>query len=429
MAIELPPLIQLIKDEIDFKSGNVNDHFKAISQLMPELKRQSEWSLDNFEYSSEQNNVSSSVFSVNPTSGLDPLDYLGKCADLACRVKTALNFSRTFGLYSDIIYLPDSFTDFIYQEEFKGSWNKQEIHTKIVVLKILMPFIEAGIIRFRSPLQPFCSKCMTKFDLELDRITYQMLDQYIEFMDISYDSEYITICSGDMYIPRLTRSFKIRKNSSEKSIHKKIDHYLFSLIRADIRQHLFSMSDAKGLNSTLISNSRLGLGGIQSLDRSKLQIKSPDWEQARTIDLPWVNKLTPIEVIRLRDEASKALPEFREMLFQHISQPQEGSVEVNDKKLTDAIVDLRLQAVEIKKEIEILSKSKEKHFYNLTGVLGLGIGICAAAVSEPLVGVGALMSTLALLHNPLKKVEDDELRLKSKPAYLLLKAKEILEHA
>lgn len=427
MATELPPLIQLIKDEVNFESSDFNENLKSLQKLAPELKRQSEWSIDNFDYRESVNEQSNSAFSVSPTSGLDPITYSGKCGDISCRIKTALNFSRTFGLYSDVIYLPDSFTELIYHSELRGFSIQKEFYTEVMVLKVLMPLIEAGIVRFTSPVQRYCEECGKKFNGQLELLTYEMLAEYVDKMDISYNKEEIKVDTGELYIPSLVRTFNVKGKGSEKSIQKQIDKHLYNIVEEEVRQHLFSMNNARELNSTLISNSRLGLGGIQSLERKNIDANSPNWEQARTIDLPWVSKLTPAEVIRLRNEASKALPEFREMLFQNIS--QNSGTQEESKKISDTISDLRMQAVEIQKEIDILGKSNQKHFYNLTGVLSMGLGIFATATSHPIEGLGALMTTLAYLHNPLKELEDEDTRLQSRPAYLLFKAKEILEHA
>jgi hypothetical protein len=99
--------------------------------------------------------------------------------------------------------------------------------------------------------------------------------------------------------------------------------------------------------------------------------------------------------------------------------------------VADAIEELRADAAEVEAELKALSPGAEETFRNVAGVLGITIAVYGFVgdALPPGVALGGLMSLLGLLHTSARNDQHKEAQLVSKPAYVLVKAKELLEHA
>jgi hypothetical protein len=62
-------------------------------------------------------------------------------------------------------------------------------------------------------------------------------------------------------------------------------------------------------------------------------------------------------------------------------------------------------------------------------MLGMGIAVYGAAVGHAFAGESVLLTTLGLLHASAGAGHKEQVKAERKPAYVLLKAKELLEHA
>jgi hypothetical protein len=140
-----------------------------------------------------------------------------------------------------------------------------------------------------------------------------------------------------------------------------------------------------------------------------------------------VQKLSPADVVHLREQAATALPRLRGLLSRRLSAPADDS----DARIFDAVAELRSEAAEVESELRNLRLTRERGFRTLTGGLGLTIAIygVAAGFVAPAVGLGSLLSLLGLIHAAERQDEKRADELKSRPGYVLLKARDLLSHA
>lgn len=150
------------------------------------------------------------------------------------------------------------------------------------------------------------------------------------------------------------------------------------------------------------------------------------WEKVRSVELPWVNKMSTQQVIRLRNAASKALPGFRETFVRHIATPS-----ASIQSVTNKIDELRAEAADVERELSALNPSSEENFRKISGSLGIIVSVYgfASGFMSPALALGGLMSILGLLHSSARHDEEEKAKLIAKPAYVLVKAKELVEHA
>ena len=143
------------------------------------------------------------------------------------------------------------------------------------------------------------------------------------------------------------------------------------------------------------------------------------------IQLPWINSLSVDDILKLRQEAGNARPAFRERFMNALSSA-DGDVD----SLSETIAELRANTAEVESELRTLNLSGEARFRNVAGALGITISIYGfmSGVVSPAIALGGLMSLLGLLHPSARKDEQEELKIQSKPAYVLVKANELLEH-
>lgn len=350
---------------------------------------------------------------------------------LDCRIHSALNFSRTLGLYSDVIYLPDPFTTSFLMDDEWTELQLLRLLKETAVLKTLEPLIQSGVIKFVSPMQNFCTDCMEKFEEQINDFSDQAISDYWNEVSVKSNKQFISLDTGSLHEPNLIMRQYYEPSLKGKKNSKKIARNLFKdIVNEEIHEHIMTMHEASGLNSTIFSNSRVGLKTLKKLEGVDQEIYNPvDWEKSRTAVIPWIKNLNPTQIIELRDSASNAIPQFRELMLKNITLNNDSTDIDNEKKCTEFILELRAQAYEIKSELDAININSEKKFHNVGGTLGLSIGIYSAAASYPALGLSALIATLGLIHTNLKKDHTDVNKLSAKPGYVLIKAKEILEHA
>ena len=429
--IELPPVLQLLETEI-FSTTNIDDYISDIKGLIPELRNQAEWSAANHEYIDDKPVPITTKFAVNPVSGINPFSDQGKCAEMRCRVKVAENFSRTIGLYSDVVYLPDPLTTwFVYDEVEEVEWSDTNIiklMNEVNVLKTLSPLIHNGIIQFISPVKSFCTPCYSQFENQMNEFSDQALDEFWENISIENNTNYLAIDTGKLHEPNLVLRHYFDPTLKNKRSKKKIARDIFSgVVTNEIHEHMLSMQEASVLNSTILSNSRAGLISLKKLEgNNDAGLNIAQWESLRTTDLPSIKHLTPNQIIELRESASKALPQFRELMYKNMIINNINLLIDNDIKCVELTLELRAQALEIKSELDSINITSEMNFHNTIGTSGLAIALYSSAIGNPIVGLTTLMATLGLIHTTMKKDNADVEKLKNKPGYVLIKAQEIL---
>jgi hypothetical protein len=195
------------------------------------------------------------------------------------------------------------------------------------------------------------------------------------------------------------------------------------LLRDQVREVFLDILSAQNLHSTVVSGSRADLLCVKAVERQIPDLSSIDcWEQEREVRIPWVSDLTPREVVAVREQAASALPRFRERFAQRITGRLESDAGV------EVIRELRAEAAEVEAELSALSPRLRRRDRGSIGLLSIGVALYGvAALGVPATaGVAQLLATLGLIHGMARSDRGEEARIKTRPGYVLLKARELL---
>lgn len=138
-----------------------------------------------------------------------------------------------------------------------------------------------------------------------------------------------------------------------------------------LRAALVDINSAARLESSLFSSSRLDVLAIKSLEAAVPHLHDLDvWEQARSVDVPWVRRLSAGEIVTLRDRASAALPRFREKMLGLLAKPDLTGCDVKE-----AVAELRADAAEVDAELNALNVGRGTKFRSVAGTLATTISV------------------------------------------------------
>ena len=184
----------------------------------------------------------------------------------------------------------------------------------------------------------------------------------------------------------------------------------------------FWIQDYAGMSSgSVVTDSILGsrvLSYLDQLDQPLVEGKSS--ELAPTKELPWIDGLDASGVMGVREEAHSALPSLRALM--------RSAVFSDRKDRASALDNLRAQVIEVETELRALRIIKRRT--NMIAAAGLLFGVAGYGTRQPatiLAGLAGFLSALAAAHGSSTTTELREHALIHKPAYLLLKAKEVRE--
>jgi hypothetical protein len=431
-APELPPAIQILLDE-PFPSLSSPAKVKAyFKKLLPELRQQATWTSEKFAYFDSVKRNTADQFVITASSGLNPLCDRGICRETNCRIHAAEQFARTIGLHADIAVIPDTLSARLFFRDKFSDRELFEFANDTLVIRTLAPLIRAGVVRFASQFFGFCEKHYQEFEQVIDGSFDAVLRDAQSELSFSAEKDAIVVDTGKLYEPPLVGLMRLGKEDKKRlSRGERLEDIGRALyepkLRESVRDAFLYLKTASKLKSVLFSSSRLDLLAVRELERTRPDFSDIEaWEAARATELPWIKDLSVPQVLQLREEASIALPRFRQAMSASLSGPHEKIGERSDA----VIHELREQAAEVAAELKALSLPSERRFRNVAGVLGLTIsvyGFGAAIIPAP-VALGTLVSLLGLLHGSARKDEQEANKVMSRPGYVLVKAKELLSH-
>jgi len=427
----IPPAIRLLAEQDLSYFSSPRDLFKQYNRIAKEVASQAEWTCENFDYFDHKSKQPGSLI-ITASGGLNPFSEHDICSQPACRTHAALQIARTLGLYADVVLIPDvlsySLADMRKPTHAQMEW----ILTQMLVVKVLYPLIEAGVIRFWSGSMAVCRNCQKLLKKQIKEGTAILADELHKYIHVEIKGDLICIRTTGMmegptiFIRELKQEEK-RKLKSGVSLNTLAKKIYCKIIEERINNTLCDLRFSEAASSMLFSTSRSELYALRSYDKDAPAISNlAVWEKTRSIQLPWVNEMTPQQVVDLRDAASKALPGFRETFVRQIASPSASIESVANK-----IDELRNDAIEVEREIAALNPLSEDNFRNLAGALGITVSVYgfAAGFTPPAVALGGLITLLGLVHTSSRHDELEKAKLVSQPAYVLVKAKELIEHA
>lgn len=419
---DVPPAIGLIAGQLVPTDGP-GELRKKIVAILPELREQSHRFLE-AQISRASDSEHGNRFEVHLHGAIDPLAGIG-CLELACRVAATQRISRSVGLIADRVWLTDHLSDRILSCDEATPRAVDGIARDFIVIAQLLPLIAAGVIRFRSPLFSACKNCIAHFDQQVDEISREVTDAFLSefsFGDGPYEHPYVDV--GNAIVPSLVHIF-FEKDTSKIP---KIEEFARDWVQEQVRTALWVAREASITHGAVVSNSRAALAGLlhadgRTVDRESLILL----EDERSLTVPWVSRLDAAQIVQLREEAAIALPRFREKMAAAMV------FDINSKtkalQAKDLVLELREQAQEVRSELMIANKSSARFWKTTYGMLGLGLSAYGVATDQVLAGVGGLLPIIQLLINHKAGQENEALKVKARPGYVLMRAQDILAHS
>lgn len=426
----LPPVVRIVLENYP-ASRDLREIHKQMKGLLPELRRQALWTIENQgSFYAEHTKSAPHGLVINPASGLNPFSTYGKCPDIECRIKNAEEIARTVGLYADCAVTGDPFSDHVILSKRWSQDDTMKFLTNFMVFARLAPLYRAGVFRFANNFSFWCKSHLAEFESLVDSAADDLEEELVREVRIEKREHHIVMhTDGVLGTPFLYGIPQTARGKSEfaKGRHAKLGRKLFkSALRGEIHETLFNMRRSAHMGAVTFSNSRASLLAARKFetDQSMTGRRLETWEASRSADLPWIGRITPEQVITLREEAHRALPRFRERLGSSLS----GASASDPAKI---VAQLREEAEEVKAELEALDVSREGKFRSLSGTLAMSVSVYGFAGEFIPAGAAltGLLSLLGLLHAAEHKERQELLKLTSKPGYVLLRAKELAEHA
>lgn len=396
---------------------------RRVKEMLPDLRDQSE-AYQSHAIEKSRDDIKLNHFDIHLHGALNLLAGQG-CSELPCRVDAADRIARSVGLLADRVWLTDLFTEGFIDFGRPTNAKLDQVMEEVIVLSRLLPLITAGIVKFRSPWVVTCSSCKEHFDLEVAEASRKLAKTFSSEFRIKKgsDGEY-TADTGECMVPSLV--YRGQRQKGVKPPTKK--QFAYEWIEEQLHSIFWISREAAITGGTVFSNSRLGLAGLLQQegrlhDASTLHLL----DNEREINVPWVSKLDAKQILELRQEASLALPKFREKMFQVMSSHEMNAQ--NERSPQDLIFELREQAEDVRAELKSSQKNSAKYWKTTYGVLGLGLSAYGVATDQVIAGVGGLLPILQLLIQHKTGHESKRESEISKPGYVLLKAQDILSHA
>jgi len=323
-----------------------------------------------------------------------------------------------------------------------------EIFESLVVLRILKPLAEAGIIVFGPAATLSCSDCAKAARAAERQLRTQLWQEFrrtrpevFRYKDgsrwhMSFGSPLFT-SAGDEY--RVTAPATREAIAASKPNVVLVGKNAMDIVqqyRKSLQRHLarsahgvvFSTQMAGSCNSTVAANTREEAAGYRLLDRRKVGSTLPDWSLLRTVPLPALQRLSALQALQVRNEAEKAMPAFRAKLQRDLMSLKDASDEAEEKRALEVAAELRVEARDLQGQLASLRLPSIRRSEKLFAGLAVALEIVALSTGSPSAML-AVSGTFAGLMLAARKGERDRQEkqevLVHQPAYVLLTAERI----
>jgi len=449
-APELPPVIQILKDEGVLNLESDQDFISRLTDpgFIKDLSNQSEWTLQNFKYAGDKESSSQGEFNVIPTGSMNPFSPIGKCSNPTCHATYLDNFIKTIGLYTDKAYIVDPLTTFFHNVDYSNISYLLSVKNRISTLKTLLPLVDAGIIEFLSPVGRYCEDCVKKVDQIVSKATDILVMESKNNLKYNIRSignkEFLAITNpifvDDPKHPLITvydltnknlASLKAFANRRTKSntydkIVNAVNKIFSQTLRTNVQSLFIEMSSCEKTHSVVVSGSRHESLVFAEIQKTRPPLNHIDnWETLRSVNLPWITELSPNDILLLRNESKNALPQLRRLLSEKLNTPNEYT----EVHIRNVVLELQAQAAEVQAELEGLTLSKERRYRLGMGGLGISFVIYGLFLGHPTVaatGIASMLALLAHLRSHEISNEKEIAKLSTTPGFVLFKAKQIL---
>lgn len=442
MVAELPPAIAFMLSEFPGNKLELADVRKRLSDasFVNDFFDQCCAGIGTFKYA---NHMEARIdkFDVYAGHSLDPLSANGKCRMFECRIAYAHQFARTACLYADRVVIPDPFS-------FTVDASDEEIFRSLVVLKILKPLLEAGIIVFGPSAYASCSDCMKAVRAAEKQVTTELWQEFTQtkpevfrFKDgrrwrMSFGSPLFT-SAGDEYrmtVPATKEAIAASKpdvmltGKSAMAIVRQYRKFLREHFARCAHSVVFDTQMAGHCNTTVAANTREEAAGYRLLDRRKIGFTQPNWSLLRTVPLPALQRLNALQAMQVREEAEKAMPAFRAKLQRDLMSLKDISDEGEEKRALEVAAELRVAARELQGQLAGVRLPSIRRSEKLFASLAFAMEIVALSSGNPsamFAVTGAFAALMLAAHKSQRDRQEKQEILVHHPAYVLLTAERI----
>jgi len=422
----IPPAIRVLMAADLVQPGTAHLE-REVKKLAPELVSQAQWTVDNFRYPSSPESAHRRLTAV-VSGGLNPFAIRGACQSPACRAQCAERVARTIGLYADVVMVPDNVTRVLALGWTGSDADFEWLVNQWIVVRLLAPMIRVGVVRFWSGALPICAKCAGEFfeiidDRVADLIGRRKIQVNVKHGHLVLDMTKL-FGTSLVFSKALTRTEKkrLRAGTTPEQLARPL--YL-EQAALSLKSALLDLKFAGDAGASLFTTDRQQLIALNAFgSKAPALNRISAWENPRSIQLPWLDNLSVSQVLALREEAASALPAFRASFVQEVVRSS-GRV----RPIADAIAKMRAEAGDVQREISAAAIGPELVFRATYGLLGMGLTLYGLASGQPAAATAGLLSVLGLLHQSGRKDHQTLAMAKSHPAYVLVKAKELSEHA
>jgi hypothetical protein len=368
-------------------------------------------------------------FEVHLHGALDLLnERRGGCIQPNCRFQVADRIARSVGLIADRVWLTDFLSERFVDFGRVTNAKLDEVILDTLVLSRLLPLIQAGIVRFRSPWVATCSSCFAHFDGRVNDSARDIARVFRRDLKLKRgeSADHYVFDTGKCFDPPLMMHLSPSANKTPAKLNARA--FTDEWIGSELRSALWIAREASLTGGSIFTNSRIGIAGLlqqegRLVDRRTLLLL----DKEREFSVPWVSELDASQILQLREEASKALPLFREKMAQAMSIPSDDVL--SSTSPSKVVAELREQAAEVRSELEARRKNSARYWKTTYGLLGLGLSAYGVASDQIMPGVGGLLPIIHLLINHKAGYETDVSKLTTRPGFVLMKAQDILAHA
>lgn len=439
----LPPTIKLLLSEARVESPAALEKKLRDNVFLRDLRDQAQYTDENWSYADFADPLPGG-FVVAPSGSADPLFGTDKCPVLSCRIEGAHAFAHSIALYADLAIVPDVFTIRFLQEDFDTSQEASGLFNDLAVLTEIMPLIRMGIVRFGSPPH-FCERCDAALATASQAAVDAIADRAAgEIAGIAVRTEKSRNLAAVTFKPGFVPLGGVEIEVDKKTARKLTNFSGRRLARGDRGKANTLLRELLG--ETLQELTRPLAMAVRNAQRSgavvatgyraevlflhQIETGTPydlrRWERIRTVQLPFVRELDIKQVTRLREDAQHALPALRHLLAESFKEP----VLESDAKVVEVVSHLREEALEVQAELGAWQRATGYQFHTAFGALGLSYVLYGLAAAGQLVGtaLSSFISTLRGIHSERFKQKLEQERLKARPGYVLVRARELLAH-
>jgi hypothetical protein len=442
MKAELPPAIAFMLSEFPGSKLGLADVHKRFShaKFVNDFFDQCLAGIGTFKYADHME-ARVDKFDVYAGHSLDPFSPDGKCGDIECRIAYAHQFARTACLYADRVVIPDPFS-------FMVDASEEEIFQSLVVLKILKPLMEAGIIVFGPAASLSCSDCMKAARAAEKQVSAELWKEFKRTKPdvfrykadrrwrMSFGSPLFTSEGDELRMTVPATKEAIGASKPDVTLTGKSAMGLVRQYRKFLREHfarcahsvVFDTRMGGRCSSTVAANTREEAAGYRLLDQRKIGFTLPDWSLLRTVPLPALQHLNASQALQVREEAEKAIPAFRAKLQRDLMSLKDVSNEAEEKRALEVAAELRVAARELQGQLASVRLRSARRSEKLFASLAFALEIVALSSGNPsamFAVTGAFAALMLAAHKSQRDRQEKQEILVHQPAYVLLTAERI----